>query len=307
VLRRELEARVGEVQDHLVVVDDRSEETGRQRGLGLQQLVEVVGGPLGISRCDDQMMEADTGVLVAPPTSMCPARRGTHASGRRAVWTALGRLATGDRIEGHREEGHVTRAPTTDPEMTPGSTPAPTPTCAVGDRRAGGLLVAGIAGGLLFLASSSLQGVVREGFAFSDHPPSALAGGGLGWVQAVTFLVSGLLLAAGGVGLRLALRGPGAGLGAASDRHLRRRARCRWPLPYGPGVRVPTGTAPVHPRHQLARARPRCGVRRRLRLPSCSRRRLLAPVPASRGDRTGLGIVDLRSVVPRPRGVAERR
>jgi hypothetical protein len=83
-------------------------------------------------------------------------------------------------------------------------------TCAPGDRRADGLLVAGIAGGLLFLASSSLQGLLREGFSFSNHPPSALAGGGLGWVQAATFLVSGLLLAAGGVGLRLALRGPGA-------------------------------------------------------------------------------------------------
>jgi hypothetical protein len=74
----------------------------------------------------------------------------------------------------------------------------------------GGLLGAGVVGGLLFLSSSLLQGASREGFSFSEHPPSALAGGDLGWVQVATFVVSGVLLGAGGVGLRLALRGFGA-------------------------------------------------------------------------------------------------
>jgi hypothetical protein len=105
----------------------------------------------------------------------------------------------------------VTRPPAPDAGLTtPRSAPARAATGAAGSRRAGGLLVAGITGGLLFLASSSFQGVLREGFRFSDHPPSALAAGGLGWVQAATFIVSGLLLVAGSVGLRLALHGPGA-------------------------------------------------------------------------------------------------
>lgn len=72
------------------------------------------------------------------------------------------------------------------------------------------LLRAGMVGGVLFLVSSVLQGALREGFSFSDHPPSALAGGDLGWAQVATFVVSGLLVAAGGAGLRLALDGPGA-------------------------------------------------------------------------------------------------
>jgi hypothetical protein len=71
------------------------------------------------------------------------------------------------------------------------------------------LLLAGIAGGPLFLASSVLQGMLRDGFSFAEHPPSALSGGDLGWLQITTFVLAGTLLAAGGFGLRLALRGLG--------------------------------------------------------------------------------------------------
>lgn len=131
--------------------------------------------------------------------------------------------------------------------MAPGSAPVRLATKAPGDRRAGGLLAAGIAGGLLFLASSLLQGLLREGFAFSEHPPSALAGGELGWVQVATFFVSGLLLVTGGAGLRLALRGPGATWGPRLIATFGLGLVAGGLFPMDPAFGFPPGTAPGAP------------------------------------------------------------
>jgi len=70
-----------------------------------------------------------------------------------------------------------------------------------------GALIAGAVAGPVLVISSFVQGLMREGFDFATDPPSALAMGSAGLVQQATFVVSGLLLAFGGWGLR----GPGFG------------------------------------------------------------------------------------------------
>lgn len=78
-------------------------------------------------------------------------------------------------------------------EQTPSTT---------GGNRPSAALIAGAVAGPLLVVSSVVQGLVREGFDFEAHPPSALALGPAGIVQQVTFVVSGLLLVLGGRGLR---------------------------------------------------------------------------------------------------------
>ncbi|MDG4825597.1 DUF998 domain-containing protein [Asanoa sp. WMMD1127] len=64
--------------------------------------------------------------------------------------------------------------------------------------------------GPLFVGSSVVQGLLRPGFSFTQHPPSALALGAAGWVQTVTFVVAGCLFVRGAWGLRRVMTGPGA-------------------------------------------------------------------------------------------------
>ena len=69
------------------------------------------------------------------------------------------------------------------------------------------LLVAGALGGVVFAASSLVQAVVREGFDPLRHAVSQLVLGPGGAVQIVTFVVAGVLMILGGIGLRRALHG----------------------------------------------------------------------------------------------------
>ncbi len=71
------------------------------------------------------------------------------------------------------------------------------------------LVRGGVAAGPLFVVASVAHAAVRDGAAFSDHPPSALSNGDLGWVQITTFVAAGLLLAGAALTLRGRLCGAG--------------------------------------------------------------------------------------------------
>ncbi|MFF9144685.1 DUF998 domain-containing protein [Streptomyces sp. NPDC014861] len=74
----------------------------------------------------------------------------------------------------------------------------------------------GVAAGPLFLAAGVAQGVLRDGFSFGRNALSQLALGAEGWIQTVSFLVTGVLLVGGAWGLRRVLRGrPGGSWGPA--------------------------------------------------------------------------------------------
>lgn len=73
-----------------------------------------------------------------------------------------------------------------------------------------------VVAGPLFLAAGLAQGVARDGFGFTRNAISQLTLGEHGWVQTVSFLLTGALLIAGATGLRRALRGgPGGTWGPA--------------------------------------------------------------------------------------------
>jgi hypothetical protein len=64
------------------------------------------------------------------------------------------------------------------------------------DRR---LLIAGIVAGPLFFASAIVQGILRDGFDLRRHALSQLSTGDLGWVQMLTFVATGIGVAALGI------------------------------------------------------------------------------------------------------------
>ena len=66
------------------------------------------------------------------------------------------------------------------------------------------LLLCGVLGPVIFVASFLVQGAVRSGYDALRHPVSSLSLGSAGWVQMATFWVTGLLIAAYAVGLRRA-------------------------------------------------------------------------------------------------------
>src|SRR5205814_1778934 len=76
-----------------------------------------------------------------------------------------------------------------------------------GPARSKTLLTAGVVAGPLYIVMSLLQAGVRGGFDMRRHPFSLLTTGHLGWIQAINFVVAGLLMTAGALGLRQALRG----------------------------------------------------------------------------------------------------
>ena len=77
-------------------------------------------------------------------------------------------------------------------------------------KRARILLTCGIAAGPLYILLGLLQMAIRPGFDITRHSLSLLANGDLGWIQTLNFLVTGILLVAGGVGVKRALQsGPG--------------------------------------------------------------------------------------------------
>jgi hypothetical protein len=66
------------------------------------------------------------------------------------------------------------------------------------------LLLGGVIGPVVFVASFLVQGALRSGYDALRHPVSSLSLGPAGWVQMATFWFTGLLIAAYAVGLRRA-------------------------------------------------------------------------------------------------------
>ena len=64
------------------------------------------------------------------------------------------------------------------------------------------LLLGGMLAGPLYLSVGLLQALTRPGFDLTRHDLSLLANGPLGWIQTANFLVTGLLVVAGALGLR---------------------------------------------------------------------------------------------------------
>lgn len=73
------------------------------------------------------------------------------------------------------------------------------------------LLGIGIAAGPLYLLVGIAQALTREGFDMRRHALSLLSNGDLGWIQIANFLLSGLIVIGGAIGIRLALAGRSGG------------------------------------------------------------------------------------------------
>ena len=68
------------------------------------------------------------------------------------------------------------------------------------------LLACGALAGPVFVMVGFGQAFTCQGFDITRHPLSVLSNGDLGWIQVANFLVSGLLVVAGAVGMRQVLR-----------------------------------------------------------------------------------------------------
>jgi hypothetical protein len=64
------------------------------------------------------------------------------------------------------------------------------------------LMAAGLVAGPLYCLTGIAQALSRDGFDVTRHPLSLLSNGDLGWVQITNFVLCGLLVVAGAVGLR---------------------------------------------------------------------------------------------------------
>ena len=69
------------------------------------------------------------------------------------------------------------------------------------------LLTCGVVAGPLFIIVGVIQMFIRPGFDIRRHALSLLSNGDLGWIQIANFVVSGLLVIAGALGMRRVLRG----------------------------------------------------------------------------------------------------
>ncbi len=69
------------------------------------------------------------------------------------------------------------------------------------------LLTWGALAGPVYVSVGVLQVLLRDGFDIRRHALSLMSNGSLGWVQIANFVVSGLLVIAGAIGVRRALRG----------------------------------------------------------------------------------------------------
>ncbi|MFJ8917751.1 DUF998 domain-containing protein [Amycolatopsis sp. NPDC102389] len=72
------------------------------------------------------------------------------------------------------------------------------------------LLACGAVSGPLYFLTSLTQAAVRDGFDLTKHPASMLSNGDAGWIQVTNFLVTGILMIAGAIGLSRTLE-PGRG------------------------------------------------------------------------------------------------
>ncbi|MCI0556265.1 MAG: DUF998 domain-containing protein [Anaerolineae bacterium] len=82
-----------------------------------------------------------------------------------------------------------------------------TVTSAVNVRLTKMLLTCGVIAGPLYVVVSLAQALTREGFDMKHHAFSLLTTGDLGWIQLINFLVTGILLIAGAVGVRRVIKG----------------------------------------------------------------------------------------------------
>src|SRR5688500_19674775 len=64
------------------------------------------------------------------------------------------------------------------------------------------LLTCGISAGPLYIILGLLQMAIRPGFDITRHSLSLLVNGDLGWIQTLNFLITGILLVAGAVGVK---------------------------------------------------------------------------------------------------------
>lgn len=71
----------------------------------------------------------------------------------------------------------------------------------------GALLTAGVAAGPFYVVLGLLQVLIRPGYDWTRHDLSLLSNGPLGWIQIANFVVTGLLVVAGALGMRRAMRG----------------------------------------------------------------------------------------------------
>lgn len=74
------------------------------------------------------------------------------------------------------------------------------------------LLRCGVLAGPLFLAIFAIQLILRPDFHFTRTEPSLLSLGPLGWIQITNFILGGLLVIAGALGIRRMLRASKGGL-----------------------------------------------------------------------------------------------
>jgi hypothetical protein len=84
---------------------------------------------------------------------------------------------------------------------------APRAICAPETRVTRSLLGYGVIAGPLYVVTSVVQGLTREGFDFTKHDWSLLSNGDLGWIQITNFVVTGLMVVAAAVGLARAVGG----------------------------------------------------------------------------------------------------
>jgi uncharacterized protein DUF998 len=76
------------------------------------------------------------------------------------------------------------------------------------------LLVCGIVAGPIYVVVGVIEMLTRTGFDLRRHSLSLLSNGDLGWVNMTLFVAAGVLVLAGAIGIRRALRGGRAGLWA---------------------------------------------------------------------------------------------
>lgn len=69
------------------------------------------------------------------------------------------------------------------------------------------LLICGMIAGPFYIVVGLIQALTRPGFDLLHHDLSLLANGSLGWIQTTNFILSGLLVLAFALGMRLVLRG----------------------------------------------------------------------------------------------------
>ncbi len=83
--------------------------------------------------------------------------------------------------------------------------PRTSPAASMGTTRT--LLMAGVIAGPLYVLLGLVQAMIRPGYDWTKHDLSLLSNGQLGWIQIANFVLTGLLVIAGAIGMRRAMRG----------------------------------------------------------------------------------------------------